>query len=296
VGDQAQGYGLAVKALLTATVAAIALLAAVPAFGAGPQPITVETSISPGSIYFADVVTARVDVFVDPRQVDPASLQLLTPFGAWHQLQAVREASTSGSTVVHRTWWFTIACFSQGCVPEVKSVHAFAFPRLTVVGRTTGGSTVTAHQTWPTVNVGTRFAPAGPHALVNLRTNTLVPALGFRFDPSGVWIVLVVVGALLIVLGLTVAIIEYLRWRAARRTHVDTRPALVRSLELVREAESGEVAERRRAVGLLARILPTEGNGLASAASAVAWSTEEPSADDLEELARRVEAELEEAG
>ncbi len=206
------------KALLSATVAAIVLLTAAPSFGASPQPIKVETSISPRSIYFADVVTARVDVFVDPRQVDPASIRLLTPFGAWRQLQGEREASTSGSRVVHRTWWFALACFAQRCVPQVKSVHVFALPKLTVVGRTNGGSTFTVHQTWPTINVGTRFAPVGPHALVNLRTDTLVPALGFRFDPSWVRVVLVVGGVLLIVLGLTFATIESLRWRAARRT------------------------------------------------------------------------------
>jgi hypothetical protein len=298
VGDTPQGdrIGSAVKTLLVATVAALALVAAVTAFGAGQPPITVETSVSPRSIYFADVVTARVDVFVDPRRVDPTSLQLLTPFGSWHQLQAVREASTTGSTVVRRTWWFTIACFAQNCVPEVKRVDSVALPKLTVVGRTTGGSTVTVHQAWPTINIGTRFAPPGVHALVNLHANTLVPALGFRFDPSWVWVILVVAGALLIVLGLTFATRECLRWRATRRTHVDDRPVLVRSLALVRQAESGEIEERRRAVGLLARILPTDGNGLASAASAVAWSTDDPSPDDLENLARRVEAELEEAG
>jgi hypothetical protein len=284
------------KALFAATIMAIALVPVAPAFATGSQPITVETSLSPRSIYFADVVTARVDVFVDPRRVEPGSLQLLTPFGAWRQLLAVREASTSGSTIVHRTWWFTIACFAQNCVPEPKSVHVFALPKLTVLGRTTGGSAVTVRQAWPTINVGTRFAPPGVHALVNLRTNTLVPSLGFRFDPFWLTVLLVGVGALFIVVGLVFATIEFLQWRARHRSQIDMRPAIVRSLEVVRRAENGELDERRRAVGLLARVLPGGPDGLAAVASAVAWSTEDPSPDDLEELARRVEAELEGAG
>jgi hypothetical protein len=284
------------KTLLAATAAAaIALIAVASAYASAPQLITVHTSISPRSIYFADVVTARVDVFVDPRQIDPASLQLLTPFGPWRQLDGQRQSSMSGSSVVHRTWWFTLACFAQSCVPQVKSVQVFTLPKLSVIGRTPGDTMVTVHQSWPTINVATRFAPPGVHALVNLRSNTIVPALDYRFDPSWAWVVLVVVGVTLIVIGLTFATLGFLRRRAARRILLDTRPALVRSLEVLRRAQGGEVEERRRAVGLLARVLPTEGDGLASAASAVAWSSDDPSPDDLERLARRVEAGLEEA-
>ena len=104
-----------------------------------------------------------------------------------------------------------------------------------------------------------------------------------------------VVGALLVAGGLGLGVVELVRRRGRGRTVVDRRPSLVRSLELVRKAESGEVEERRRAVGLLARVLPEDDHGLAGAASEVAWSDADPSPDELEELARRVEAQFEES-
>jgi hypothetical protein len=283
---------------LLAFLAATAILACTTsALGAAPSstsPITVETSLSPRSIYFADVVRARVDVVADRRRVDPASVQIATPFGPWRQLRQVRSATESDSSFVHRTWWFTIACFAQSCVPRVKSVRAEVLPKLTVSGRTTGGMPIQVRQSWPVLNVATRFAPPAVHALVNLRTQRTVPAAIFRFSPTWLSVLFTVVGALLVAAGIGLAVVEVAR-RRRPRTVVDRRAPLVRSLELVRKAEGGEVEERRRAVGLLARVLPKEDHGLAGAASEVAWSNPDPSPDELEDLARRVEAQLEES-
>ena len=286
------------KPLLAPLAAAAMFAGTAPALAAAPSsapPITVETSLSPRSIYFADVVSARVDVFVDRRRVDPASIQMSTPFGRWKQLRPVRSATESDSSFVHRTWWFTIACFAQSCVPRVKSVQADVLPKLTVSGRTTGGTTVQVRQPWPVLNVATRFAPPAVHALVNLKTQRSVPAATFRFSPTPLSLVFTVVGALLVAGGLGLGVVEFVRRRGTRRTVVDRRPSLARSLALVRKAESGEVEERRRAVGLLARVLPEDDHGLAGAASEVAWSDPDPSPDELEELARRVEDQFEES-
>jgi hypothetical protein len=282
------------KAPVVIAVIAAVVAATAPAWGASPR-ITVQTSISPRSIYFADVITARVDVFVDRRQVDPASIEVVTPLGPWRQLQPMHSATVNGSSVVHRTWWLTIACFAERCVPRVKSVQAFALPKLTVTARTTDGATLRLRQDWPTVNIATRFVPPDVNALVNLRTRTLVPAATFRLGSTWLATLLTIGGVLLIAFGLVYGVIEILRRRPSRGHVLDRRSPLVRTLELVRKARSGEVEERRRAVGLLARVLPEDGDGLASTASEVAWSTPDPSPDELEELARKVEAQYEES-
>ena len=258
-------------------------------------PITVETSLSPRSIYFADVVSARVDVFVDRRQVDPASIQTSIPFGRWKQLRPVRSATESDSSFVHRTWWFTIACFAQSCVPRVKSVQAAVLPKLTVSGRTTSGTTVEVRQPWPVLNVATRFAPPAVHALVNLKTNRSVPAATFRISPTRLSLVFTVVGGLLVAGGLGLGVVEFVRRRGTGRTVVDRRPSLVRSLELVaqgRERRGRGTATRCRSSG------PRPARGR----SRPRWSRlggrlvgPDPSPDELEELARRVEAQFEES-
>ena len=120
----------------------------------------------------------------------------------------MRSATESDSSFVHRTWWFTIACFAQSCVPRVKSVQADVLPKLTVSGRTTGGTTVQVRQPWPVLNVATRFAPPAVHALVNLKTQRSVPAATFRFSPTPLSLVFTVVGALLVAGGLGLGVVE----------------------------------------------------------------------------------------
>jgi hypothetical protein len=73
-----------------------------------------------------------------------------------------------------------------------------------------------------------------------------------------------------------------------RRRTPDTRSALERALALVREAESREPEDRRRAVGLLARVLRRRDDGLARAAGDLAWSEPEPAPSELAALVSRV--------
>ena len=258
-------------------------------------PLTVQTSVSPHSIYVADVVTARVDVFFDRGDVDPGSVQVTAGFGPWQQLRAVRTAAAHSSAGEHRTWWFTVACFSIGCLPNPNAVRKLSFPLLTVSARTTKGAKVSVRAPWPSVNVAARFPEPNLHALVTLGTDTQPPPPSFRIRPSLLVAVLRVLGIVLVILALAAAGLEVVR-RRARRGAGETTSPLLRTLAIVRGAQRDPVDDRRRAVGLLARVLVGEpaaaGTTLASAASEVAWSGAEPTPDELEEIARKVEAGL----
>jgi len=261
---------------------------------AGARALTVQTSVSPESIYVADVVTARVDVFFDPRLVDVRTIRVTSSFGLWQELQPIRSSYASSPTIGRRTWLFTLACLSLSCIPRAKMVESFALPPVTVTAQTLRGSSLKARKPWPVINVAGRFVPPNVHAPVRLRTQTMVPAATYRLNPEWLARTLDVIGALIIAVGLGVGAREITRWRGSRNRVVDTRPPIVRTLELVREARDLDVEVRRRAVGLLARVLPHDRQDLASAASEVAWSVNEPSADNVDEIVCRVEAQLEE--
>jgi hypothetical protein len=85
-------------------------------------------------------------------------------------------------------------------------------------------------------------------------------------------------------------------WTAAtfvrRRRRAEPLTGIERALALVREAERRPASDRRRAVGLLARLLGSRDPGLAGTADDIAWSAPPPTPDALSQLAGRVEREV----
>jgi len=78
-----------------------------------------------------------------------------------------------------------------------------------------------------------------------------------------------------------------------RRRRVEpTTDELERALRLAREAEGRQVSDRRRALGLLARLLGSRDRRLSGAASELAWAKPEPEGAALATLVADVEREL----
>jgi hypothetical protein len=67
---------------------------------------------------------------------------------------------------------------------------------------------------------------------------------------------------------------------------------LERALALAREAERRPTPDRRRALGLLARLLGSRDPNLAGAIDELAWSAPAPTPDALAKLVNRVEREV----
>jgi hypothetical protein len=78
--------------------------------------------------------------------------------------------------------------------------------------------------------------------------------------------------------------------RARRRSPPLT--GLARAVALARQAERRPTPDRRRALGLLARLLGSRDPRLAGAADELAWSAPDPSRDALAELVTQVEHEV----
>ena len=218
-------------------------------------------------------------------------------FGIWQRGRAVSQLVVARrGTVVRRTWWFTISCLTFACVPKGPTVQVFRLPPATVEAKTRDGALVNVSRAWPVLNVAGRFLPpALPNVRPALRIETGVPSPTYRVNPTVLANALDGLGALAVAIGLVLAAVAGARtWTARHPVSVDNRPPLVRALALVRQAQGRKPDDRRRAAGLLARMLPEQGNGLTALAAEVAWSKAEPSPTRLEELARTVEAELKE--
>jgi hypothetical protein len=279
-----------------ATVGAIVGMLAIASSASAAGPLTVETSLSPTWLYFADAVTARVDVLFDRSRVEAQSIQVTPSFGIWRELGPARSSPAAGGTIARRTWWFTVSCLTFACLPRGTTAQPFRLPPVTVAAKAVDGSSLKVSQAWPELNVtGRSLPPALPNVRPNFRLQAGVPPATYRLDPTSLALTLDVIGAVAIALALALGGLGVARRWAARHPTVDNRPPLVRALVLVRQAQGRKAEDRRRAVGLLARSLPEEPDGLSAAASEVAWSKAEPSPNRLEELARTVETELEES-
>jgi hypothetical protein len=254
--------------------------------------LTVRTSVSPRSIYVADVVTARVEVIFDRHTVDAGSVRLLAAFGQWQQLGPLRATKKSGTPDEQLTWTFTIACLSVPCVPRPKSVGQYHLPRVTVTARDAAGARVAVQQAWPTINIAARFEPPALHAPVPFIQQTTMPDVSARLKPGSLATTLLAVGALLVAAGIGFGALE-LRRRPRHTILSDGLGPIARTLALVRLARAGRSEDKRRAVGLLARTLADDGHRLSSTASALAWSHSEPSADELDQIVQTLEDELE---
>lgn len=279
-------------ALVGAVIAALAT--AGPA--AAADPLTVTTLVSPRWLYFADSVTARVDVRFDPHRVAAGSIRVEPSFAPWEQIGPARSSAAAGGSVGHRTWWFTLACISIDCVPRGTAAQRFHLPRATVTARALDGSSLDIRRAWPGLRVAGRFAPAHTIGLRPVfQLNTGLPTATYRANPGSLALALDVIGGLVVALAVGFGAVGAARWRAVRRLAVDATPPLVRALTLVRQSQHRDAEDRRRAASLLARTLSPESDGLRSTAAEIAWSPVEPTPVRLEELARAVEAKLEES-
>jgi hypothetical protein len=144
---------------------------------------------------------------------------------------------------------------------------------------------------WPALDVRGRVAAADlGRKNPPLQADVTPPHVGYRIAPVPLAVTLELVAALLAAAGVALG-----GWYAAalyrgrlRRTVPLTE--IERALLLAREAESRPPPDRRRALGLLARLLGNE--RLAGTARDLAWSAPAPSPDDLSELVTQVEHEV----
>jgi hypothetical protein len=270
-------------ATLGAAAAAVAVVLVVARTGgpsaAAPTGGGTRATLDRTIVEFGDPVTATVSVTA-PRgtdvHVDP-DLSPLTQLGA---ARVTRVTSGGALTVTYAT---RASCLDHRCIARRGAKRITPQPaRVTVAGKTTSVS-------WPALQVDPRVSPAdAAKTSPPLRGDASPPAVTYATSPPTLATVLDVVAAVLAAAGVLVAGAAaaglYRRHRRAPQL-----TGLERALALAREAEERPAEDRRRALGLLARLLGPRDERLADEADELAWSAPAPTPGALAELVSQVE-------
>ena len=271
---------------VAAAVAAVLLLGrAAPVTGLEPErALTVRASFEPPAVQFGDRVVARVVVLADRGALDTSRLRVTEDIAPLAPLGRPHVSWTTRGRLLVASYELSAVCLSEECLARAGSKQ-LRLPAARAEAPRRSGGVARAESAWPVLEVGGRVTAADLRpSRPPFRADTSAPAVSYRIAPSTLALLLDVVAAVLAAAGLAFGL-----WQAAvlaRRTRSsDTRNELERALALVREAESRRPEDRRRAVGLLARVLRRRNERLAAAAGDLAWSQATPAPDELAALA-----------
>jgi hypothetical protein len=184
-----------------------------------------------------------------------------------------------------------LACLDVACAPGARSRNA-TVPAPRVLARSRGGVAVAAAGRALAIAV----VPRVPRAAVDAASppfvrQTALPPPSYRVSPHGLATGLDVGAAFLVLVAAGLGTLALTWGRNARRSPpVDP---LTRALALARESVARSPADRRVALGLLAATLTARSvDGLADAATALAWSQRQPepkrTSELVDEIARAV--------
>ena len=284
---------LATVAAIAAAVSAVLLLGrAAPVHGLQPAAaLTVRTSFDPPAAQFGDRLVARVVVLADRRALDTSRLRVTEDVAPLAQLGSARVTRTTRGRLLVVSYDLPAVCVTEDCL-AATGPKRLQLPPARAEAPRRGGGVARVETAWPVLELRGRvtaadLAPSSPP----LRQDTSAPAVSYRIAPATFSLLLDVVSAVLAAAGVALA-----AWQAAllarRRRTSDARSEIERALALVREAASRPPEDRRRAVGLLARLLRRRNELLAGDAGDLAWSEPKPTPEELAALAERVAREV----
>lgn len=257
------------------------------------EPIAGTALLTPRQHLFGDPVRAQIDLVVDHKRVDPATVQVKPKFGAYRELRPMRRTESEGGGATTLRFDYLLACLTKQCIP--KGDGHVDFGQVTVVyRRSSSQSTETTLVDWPPLRAAPRIAPqrmweAGLRADIGD-----LPPPTYRVSPRAVELIAlflaVLFGSAALVLILRLLPLDELAVRLGVRK-VDRRTRLERAFDLVRESTAaGRPEQRRRALERLAHELRRARRPeLARDASRLAWSRGFPIEARLGPLSSQVE-------
>ena len=281
--------------------------AAPPGGGLPREGIEASGTLTPRIPLFGDTVVAQVDVLLDRRRVDPASVRVGTAFLPWEIVgQSTRVRRDSGTNTYVRTS-FVLRCTGSACAPANQSSELdFDVARVSYAapGAAPGvRAAIPVH--WPPLLVYSRFAAANLVGETGLAGQnpwhadlTSFPAATYRIAPGFLLPALVALAALFAAAGVALAYIAIPRRRHEPEPEPEPEPVIVltpleQALELLEDAGRADGTEdRRRALELVAEVLDLDHPELARAARTLAWSEEDPVIEQTSGLATLVRASI----
>jgi hypothetical protein len=275
---------VAVAALTVAAALVLAVLFTGSSTQAVPEhALTAETSLSQSGALFADPLRATIEVLVDRKRVDPARVGFSVGFEPYSRIGIPRLARHDADRLTQLAFSTDLVCSTDACLPKSRSssmrvrfaqAQVFYFPR-------DGSGRKTLKLNWQPLTLGTRTTPADlagedPFSQPVWHASTDPLAVSYRFSPSVLKTVLLVLSALLFV-GAAFALWRVL-WALQGRLRLPLPSGLERAVRLVERTEAREdAAAKRKALELLSRELTRSGESqLALAARELAWAEPTP--------------------
>jgi len=252
------------------------------------RPLTATTTLDTSALSFGDPLSARVQVLVDPRKVDVASVRVRPRFAPWRIVSSSTDRHSAAGTLLG--YRYTLECLSAACLPGRTLAERQFLPAF-VSYRTAAGRRARQLVDWPTYRVATRLTSADTgDPTEHLAADVSLPPVSYRISPGTLQALLAALSALLVLAAGTLVYFALPKRRAAG----PDLPPLERALRLVRASTAnGYPAERRKALGGLARELSADGRrDLAQAAVRLAWSSQPPSPEAASAFADQVEESL----
>jgi hypothetical protein len=264
--------------LLAAVCAALVLAPA-----ADAAPLVVRTSLDPGTVLFGAPATASVTVVADPALVDPDTIRIEADVAPFRRIDA--SVARDGRLVVQRS---RIACVSDLCRPG-DGLRPVRLPPAQVTASGPGGR-VAVSADWPPLLVAPRVPADAAVGEPEWRVDTRPPALTTRIAPGTLSVVLWLVAAALALGAAALVAREVQRARTTARAARTSE--LAAALAAVRASAQAPEQERRRAVGVLAKVLERVDGDHAGTAETLAWSEPPPQPERVLALADEVEREV----
>jgi hypothetical protein len=259
------------------------LLAAVFAPAAVAAPLQARAGFDDATVQFGDLIHTRVAVVVDA-SVRAGSVRIVDDPAPLTSVSLPRTSRAGDVIEVTRD----AICLTSACVSDVGSTTPKLAPAL-VRAELKSGRAIQVVVQWPQLIVRGRVTGGDlGRSQPPFRASLLPPAPTYRTSPGTLaWLL----DAAAIVLGLAAAALVLVQIRTWMRGRGRAAPAdeLERALRLAREAEQRPPPDRRRAAGLLARLLGDRDAALAGNASDLAWAEPQPEPDALESLVGEIE-------
>lgn len=280
-----------------ATLAVVAVVVAALLRGGGHgekiQAIQATAAVEPGAHLFGDRLAARVEVLLDRRAVDPASVRVLAGFAPYGTAGPPTVSAHEAGNDVSLTYGFTLLCLRDECRPEPRGAKEFRFGTVQIRFRDRGRAATLAVP-WPSIEVGSRLTSADIGQPQLRARDTDLPAVSYRASPSLLAALLFSLAAALGFGGVVLVWPSVRPLLPARRARDDLAglPPLERAVGLLRRSLArGRASDQRKALDRLARELRESGRDeLAGGARELAWSERDPATDEMTDLAGRVEA------
>jgi hypothetical protein len=254
-------------------------------------PLEIETSI-PATAGFGEPITARVVVRARRNVVDADRLRVTSALAPLTQLTATEVSRTSEGDTEIATYGVTAACLDQRCVAP-SGVRRLRLPAVRAEAPGRNGSLVSVTRPWPALAVRGRVRASDlTRSPLPFRADLDAPTVSYRIAPATLTLLLLA-AALVLALGAIVLAWRHVARLVRRRGFVEP-SELERALAFARSSEARSPEDRRRALGLLARVLRAREQRLAPATSTLAWSAPLPTPRSISSLLEEVEHEVDE--